>query len=453
MHTAYLLFKSEHLNEKEEAAILEMLQSSDAESSSDDDLSPSSNRKVLLDPSPGDASVWKTVANLVNFIEGVSFLALPYTLKEGGIGALVAFIIIPIILWYMGTILIECLYDEDSEGKKVRARSGYKDLGEALLPKYGGYVLSVIVQIELFFVSVTYLILFGSVMHHAFPSAPITELMWITIAGGLVLPTTFLKSLSQIAWLSVISVIALVAVVVAVLWYGAENVYEWKVDNVLFWDSEGTIMSLSVIVNSYIAYLIFPSVEGSMAEKEKFGRALSLAYLVSASTKLSFSFFAFLSFGANTDEVILNNLPPGPVHITVSSFFAFSCVLSCVLVLYPLMESIHNSVQTLIQNDKIPSFLTYTVVRVTLTSFLIAVASLMPSFYVLIMFLGSTFGTLLGCTFPCVLHLKLKYKQLHPYQVCVDILLVCFGVVVTILGVATSIKSLSFRSSMNNQVF
>ena len=87
MNTAYLPLKSEHLNENEEAAILEMLQSSDPESSSDDNISPSSNRKVLLDPSPGDASVWITVANLVNDIKGVSFLSLPYALKQGGIGA------------------------------------------------------------------------------------------------------------------------------------------------------------------------------------------------------------------------------------------------------------------------------------------------------------------------------------------------------------------------------
>ena len=209
----------------------------------------------------------------------------------------------------------------------------------------------------------------------------------------------------------------------------------------MFWDNKGTVISVSVIMYSYFAYLIFPSVEGSMAEKEKFGRALAFAYLVSALTKLPFSVLAFLSFGPKTDEVILNNLPPGPVHITVSSFFAFSCILSYVLVLFPVLESIHNSVTTRIQNDKIPSFLTYATVRVTLVLVTVSVAILMPSFYVIVMFLGSSLGSLTGYTFPCLLHLKLRYKQLKLYQVVVDIFLVCFGVVVTILGVATSIHT------------
>ena len=443
MSTAYLpLRQSEQLDEDEDVAILEMLQSSDAECSSDEDLSPSSNGKVSHDPSPDDASVWKTVANLVNYIEGVGFLALPYVLKEGGIGALVAFIIIPIILWYMGTIVTECLYEEDSQGRKIRVRSGYKDLGDALLPKYGGYVLSGFVQIFLFLLAVTYLILFGSTMYNALPSVPITELMWISIAGGLVLPTTFLKSLSQIAWLSVISVIALVAVVVAVVWYGTEHASEWKMGQVLFWNSEGTLMSLSVILYSYSVFLVIPSLEGSMVEKEKFGRALALAYIVRIIIKLSFSVLAFLSFGANTDEIVVNNLPPGPVHITVSSFFAFSCILSYVLVVFPILENIHNSVTTRIQNDEIPSFLTYAVVRVTLVLMTVAVPILVPSFLVIVMFLGGTLGSIECYIFPVVLHLKLKYKKLNSYQVGVDIFVACFGVVALIFGIAMSIKTL-----------
>ena len=58
------------------------------------------------------------------------------------------------------------------------------------------------------------------------------------------------------------------------------------------------------------------------------------------------------------------------------------------------------------------------------------------------MFVGGTVGSMLGYIFPCLLHLKLKYDQLNLYQVVVDIILVCFGVVMTILGTAVSIKTL-----------
>ena len=99
MDAAYLPLKSEQFDELEDAEILTLLQSSDAESSSDDELVPSSNKKVLPDNSSGDSSVWKATANLLNFIEGIGFLAVPYALKEGGITAMGMFIIIPIIVW------------------------------------------------------------------------------------------------------------------------------------------------------------------------------------------------------------------------------------------------------------------------------------------------------------------------------------------------------------------
>ncbi|KAL9973127.1 hypothetical protein ACROYT_G019543 [Oculina patagonica] len=251
-----LLERQQHDGHKDDEN-LTLLQSPDSESASNDDITPRANKKIAH-----DASVWKAAANLVNYIEGVGFLAIPYALKEGGIAAIVAFIINPVIMWYMGKTLSECLYDEDSLGRKIRARSSYKDLGDVLVPKYGGYVVFGVVQLEVVLLSVSYLVLCGSVMHHALPYVPITELTWICIAGGLVLPTTFLKSLSQIAWLSVISVFALVAVVVAVVWYGAEHASEWDLSTILFWDSEGVVMSLSIILYSYSAYLIMPSVEG-----------------------------------------------------------------------------------------------------------------------------------------------------------------------------------------------
>ena len=98
MDAAYLRFEKEQFGELDEAEILTLLQSSDAESSSDDEHALPPNKKVSSDPSSGDSSVCKAASNLVNFMEGIGFLAVPYALKEGGITTMVMFIIIPIIM-------------------------------------------------------------------------------------------------------------------------------------------------------------------------------------------------------------------------------------------------------------------------------------------------------------------------------------------------------------------
>ena len=125
-----------NLSSEEYELIIE-LQSSDAESSSDDDVTSLAN-KHSPHTSIGTASVWKSVVNTVNWIEGIGFLALPYAVKEGGIAVILAFLIIPVCLWYTGKILIECLYDTDKKQRRLKVRSTFKELGEILLPKDGG---------------------------------------------------------------------------------------------------------------------------------------------------------------------------------------------------------------------------------------------------------------------------------------------------------------------------
>ena len=224
----------------------------------------------------------------LNFIEGLGFLALPFALKTGGIVVMVAFFIIPICLWYTGKLLIECFYDKDEKERRVRARSTFKELGEVLSHRYGGYIVTVFVQLDLYLAPVSYLILCGSLMSHALPSVPLTVIAWTCIAGVAVFPTTFLKSLSDIAWLSVVSVIALISVLISVLWYGAKHMAEWDLDTILFWDSEGVSIGLSILIYGYGALPILPSVEESMREKHKFTLALALAYALTMVIKVVF---------------------------------------------------------------------------------------------------------------------------------------------------------------------
>lgn len=427
--------KSETLDELDDAAIVALLQSSDADSSSKDDVTPISS-KSQHQPSPGDASMWKATIN----IEGVGFLALPYTLRKGGIAAILAFLIVPIILWYTGKIFIDCLYDDEKKTKRTRARSTIKDVGDILSPKYGGYIVSGCVQVDVFLLSVSYLVLCGSLMHHALPTVPITQLQWTCIAGVLVLPTTFLNSLSQIAWLSTVSVFALVAAAGAVIWYGAEHKHEWDLGTILFWDTEGIFVSLSIILYSYASLPILSHVEESMAKETKFSTALALAHVINALMKLSFSLFGFLSFGVNTDEAILNNLPPGTLHITGSSVFFLSCILSYVLALYPVIDSFDN-LTTRIQNNEKPSLFLFALIRVILVFFTVLIAILVPHF-ALISFLGSSNAPFVLYIFPCIAHLKLKYKQLQGYEICIDVFLVFFGIIVAIFEIVFWCKAL-----------
>ena len=239
--------------------IIHELQYPDADSSSDDAASENSSTeddlKTAADEqlsNEGTSSSWKATINLVNYVEGIGFLSLPYTIRIGGITAVISLFVMPVICWYAGVIVVDCLYDDHAKKGKIRTRSTWTQLGDAISPNYGGKLAAWNQDIGSIMLGSSYLILCGSLMFHAIPSVPLSQAAWTCCAAAvIVLPTVFLKSYSQIAWLSRVSVVAISLTVATTLWYGLHHISQWDVSTLMFWDFEGVFTSLSIILFGY----------------------------------------------------------------------------------------------------------------------------------------------------------------------------------------------------------
>lgn len=422
--------------------------STSAEQSIPGDHSINSESTPLIgfspDPHEGRASVWKATLNVINFIEGVGFLALPFAVAKGGIAAVVAFLFMPLVYWFTARVLIECLYQADGYHGKTRVRSSWNEIGQAMWPRYGGTVVAAIQCFDLTVISTSYLIVCGSLMASAFPSLSLTAAIWTCIAAALVLPTTFLRSLSQIAWLSVIGIAALLGTAVVILWYGATHTSQWNAHDLLFWNTDGFLISLGIIMFSYGSAPIVPSVEESMADKSKFGRALALAYIAAVVFKLTFSTLGFLSFSFATDEIVINNLPHSIPHIIVSTVFVLSCLFSYALPLHAVFQYIEeSSFYVRVQSKtRLPSLVYSSTLRVLLVSVTLLAAVFIPHFGYLTSFFGNLSLPLFNCILPCVAHLILRKKDLNWRQIALDYAMIVFGLVVSVYGTIVSSKAL-----------
>ena len=398
----------------------------------------------LIRVSPGRASVWKAALNIINFIEGVGFLALPFAVAKGGIAAIAAFLFMPVIYWFTALVLVDCLYYTDGPRGKTRVRSSWREIGQDMWPRFGGIVVTAVQCFDLTIIATSYLIVCGSLMATAFPSLPLTETLWTCIAAIVVLPTTFLKSLSQIAWLSVIGVVALASTALMILWYGASHSSEWDVKALLFWDTEGFLISLGIIMFSYGSAPIVPSVEESMADKSKFGRALAFAYIVAVVFKIPFSIFGFLSFSFMTDEIVINNLPNNVPKIIVSVVFVLSCLVSFALPLHAVFQYIEGSSFYLSLQSKVrlPRFIYFSSIRLVLVSLTLLAAVFVPHFGYLTSFFGNLSLPLFNCILPCIAHLILRGKDLNMRQIALDFAMIVFGLIVAIYGTYISSKAL-----------
>ena len=403
-----------------------------------------SERTPLISLETGRASVWKATLNIINFIEGVGFLALPFAVSKGGIATVGAFIIMPFIYWFTAKVLVECLYKRHRVHGNVRVRSSWNEIGKAIWPRFGGTMVAAVQCFDLTVIAPSYLIVCGSLMESAFPSVPLTPALWTCIAAAVVLPSTFLKSLSQIAWLSVIGIAALLGTAGVILCYGATHQSQWNLKNLLFWDTQGILISLGIVMFSYGSAPIMPSVEESMADRSKFGRALALAYIAAVLFKLTFSIFGFLCFSFATDEIVINNLPNSLPHVIVSVVFVVSCLFSYALPLLAVFQCIEDSNTYFILQTKVrlPRVVFFAGLRILFVSVTLLAAAFIPHFGFLTSFFGNLSLPLFNCILPCAAHLFLRKRDLSCWQKTLDYIMILFGGLVSIFGTFVSSKAL-----------
>ena len=425
-----LINKPDKDSSTDEEAILE-LQSSDVDSSSDDDAN---GNKLTPYPSKAKISTWKATISIASYTLGVGMLAMPYAVAQGGITAILLLFIIPFIYWYANKVIVECLYDQD-KGRRARVRTNWKGIGEVLAPKYGGCIVIFLQNFILFIVSTSYLILCGSLMVHILPSLPINQALWTCIAAILVSPTALFKSYSQIAWLNLFGIVTLFATAVATVWQSLEHVDQWDLTSILFWDNQGVLMSLGILLYSYAFFELTPSIEDSMENRAQFGHAMAWALLIAASVNVPFSLCAFLWFGFNTDGIVVNNLPPGPVHISIVIGFLISFLFSYSLPLQPAFLLLEDSETFANLSTKFSHSLCYVVLRISVVCFTLILAVLIPHFALMSFFDGSFISPFLAFIIPCMVYFKLRRNQLNACQITALSFLFVFGVIVVFFSI------------------
>ncbi len=92
-------------------------------------------------------------------------VSLPYAVLHGGYWALIAMIGIAYICCYTGKILVDCLYEEDSNGIRTRVRDSYMAIAKVGFgEKYGPGIVSGAQLIELLMTCILYIVLCGDLM-------------------------------------------------------------------------------------------------------------------------------------------------------------------------------------------------------------------------------------------------------------------------------------------------
>lgn len=378
----------------------------------------------------------EAVLNLLSGLVGSGLLALPYVISKGGLIAIVILILAPLICYYTGKILIECMYERSCHGFKIRVRSTYKDIGEACWPGKVGMITAAIQIIQLALSASSCILLSASLLAHILNFLDRSEREWIIIATVLTLPTVLVRSLAHVSWINILSITALFSPIVVITGYGFFQSQPWDFKDLPLWNLEGVPLATSIITHSYVTHGALPVIEEGMEDKTKFATMLKITYILCAILRTTFAINGFFSYYGNINEVISNSLPPG-VLITVNTLLLIYSLLCYPFVGIALIHTVETS---LLSNSAlaVSDRRWYIISRLLLIVSSLFFALLIPRYAVLLAISGSL-KSILGFILPCLFHLKLRAGELSTVNIVLDFLILALGIAIVVIGTAASV--------------
>lgn len=426
-------------------------------------------------------------------------VSLPFAVASGGYWALLAMLVVAYVCCYTGRILIDCLYDEDDDEivdlfnakliplkissckRRNRIRTSYVDIAKDVWgSKIGGRLVNIAQNIELLMTCILYLVLCGDLFVGSFPDSSLDHSSWTMISCMILIPCAFIRSLKFVSSLSFCNAVVHLVINLIIMIYCLTKVKSWDLDKIEIkiniWSFP---ISLGIIVFSYTSQIFLPTMEGSMVDRKKFNPMLNWTHLVAAIFKALFGLLGFLTWQDDTDEVITNNLPTKQLKILVNMILVVKALLSYPLPYFASVELLESSLfitsgpsenpevmerrrkkSTASLNSK-PLFfqscydlegdLKFWAVclRIGLILFTLFLAIFIPHFAILMGLIGSITGTMLSLIWPCYFHLVLKRKSLSWCQIAVDVIIIIFGLLITVTGIYYS--SIALIKALRNE--
>ncbi|GAB4840012.1 hypothetical protein Ancab_020721 [Ancistrocladus abbreviatus] len=380
----------------------------------------------------------RTCFNGLNILAGVGILSIPYALSEGGWVGLILLLIVAILCWYTGLLLHRCM----EANPLVRS---YADIGGLAFGFKGKTLVSVFMYLELYLAAVGFLILEGDTLEKLFPDCSIFAGMklsskqgFIILTAVVVLPTTWLRNLGSLAYVSAGGVLASIIVVCSVFWVGAVDGVGFHEKGVLFnWSGLATAISLYVFC--YCGHSVFPTLSNSMKDRSQFPKVLFVCFVLSSVSYGSMAILGYLMYGETIMSQVTLNLPTRKISSQIAIYTTLINPLTkYALIITPIAIAIEERLPF-----KNPSRLVGVVFRTVLVLSTVIVALIVPFFGYVLAFTGAFLSVAVSILFPCLFYVKLNGpSRRFGLELIILALILAVGCLFAVMGTYTSIRNI-----------
>ncbi|KAH7570098.1 hypothetical protein ACOSP7_018044 [Xanthoceras sorbifolium] len=387
---------------------------------------------------PKGTSFLRTCFNGLNALSGVGILSIPYAFSQGGWLSLIILLLVAILCWYTGLLLRRCM-DAHSLIKS------YPDIGELAFGYKGRALVSIFMYLELYLVAVEFLILEGDNLEKLFPNMgfKIASLKiggrqgFVLITALIILPTTWLRSLGVLAYVSAGGVLASVILAACVLWVGAvEGVGFHERGMLLNWGGMPTAISL--ITFCYCGHAIFPTLCNSMKDRSQFSKVLLFCFVTSTINYGSMAILGYLMYGEHLNSQVTLNLPLRKLGTKIAIYTTLINPLTkYAVIITPIATAIEE--RSTFRNSRPLSILIRSVIVIST----VIVALTIPFFGYVMAFTGSFLSVTVSILLPCLCYLRInKAAQSFGLELMIIVGILVVGSLVGVVGTYTSLKQI-----------
>ncbi|XP_019624192.1 PREDICTED: vesicular inhibitory amino acid transporter-like [Branchiostoma belcheri] len=397
-------------------------------------------------------TAWDAGWNVTTVIQGMFVLSLPYSVVHGGYWSILAIIFVAYVCAYTSKVLVQCLYEENEKGERIRVRDSYVEIAQAVWgEKTGSRIINVAQFIELTMICILYIVVSGNLLVNSFPHWPIPEQGWSIISTAFLVPCAFLRHLKGVSRISFYCTIVHLLINACIIGYCFSRAPQWAWDHVTFYINVKMFpVSLGVIVFSYTSQIFLPSLEGNMENRSNFVTMVNWTHITAGIFKSIFAYICFLTWAETTQEVITDNLPNAAFRALVNVLLTAKALLSYPLPYYQAVELIERDFFQGHDLTRFPSCYATDgmlkvwalAVRCLLVVGTLLMAVYIPHFALLMGFIGSFTGTLLSFVCPCWFHMKLKWDQISWKIRIWDCIVIALGTTCGLIGIYYSLEGL-----------
>ncbi|KAF2298849.1 hypothetical protein GH714_028307 [Hevea brasiliensis] len=288
----------------------------------------------------------------------------------------------------------------------------YPDIGLRAFGYKGRALVSIFIYLELFLAAVEFLILEGDNLNKLFPNMGFRvaglkiegKQGFVLLTALVILPTTWLRSLGMLAYVSAGGVLASVVLLGCVLWAGAVDGVGFHEGDVL-WNWGGLPTAISLFTFCYCAHSVFPTLYNSMKDRSQFSKArvLLVCFVTSTVTYGSMAVLGYLMYGEHLRSQVTLNLPIRKISAKIAIYTTLVNPLTKYAVITtPIAKAIEDTFR--LGSNKSLSILVRTLVVIST----LVVALTIPFFDYVMAFIGAFLSVNVSLLFPCLCYLRIN---------------------------------------------